>query len=373
MANDSNTQKSGRYLEDGDLYVVQKSTPLLYLWESPLTLAEFKILDAYLARINSHDPGQRRVQFSKGELETLLGVKKINMAELKKRIQHLGIMITVEDFDDATGFRSVSLFEEAECKIDENGLWQVELQCTPQAMKYIFNIESIGYLRYKLRSIVALNSRYSYLLFLYLENNRFKHSWEVPVRDLQRYLDCTADFYSSFTEFNKNILKRCQRELQEKTSCRFSYIPIKRGRYVRKVRFILEPLSEIAPASTTDSRTNPSLPADSSTKYTCSEIDSDITEDLCLHGKDFLKTALVNPGQNHTEFSDKQLDEIFSYLNCIPLYKLPSLGPTCFDIEMQRYHYLSLKFAELNRRDESYGIRNRYSYFISILKDDIKS
>ena len=37
---------------------VQKSNPLYGLWRSELTLAEFKILDTYLSRINSHE--QRR-------------------------------------------------------------------------------------------------------------------------------------------------------------------------------------------------------------------------------------------------------------------------------------------------------------------------
>lgn len=61
---------------DTDKLIVQKSKPLFALWRSELTLAEFKILDTYLARIDSHKPDKRTVVFEKGELEELLGVKK---------------------------------------------------------------------------------------------------------------------------------------------------------------------------------------------------------------------------------------------------------------------------------------------------------
>ena len=46
-----------------DRLVVQKSNPLYGLWRSELSLAEFKILDTYLSRINSHDPEHRTVCF----------------------------------------------------------------------------------------------------------------------------------------------------------------------------------------------------------------------------------------------------------------------------------------------------------------------
>ena len=38
---------------------VQKSLPLFALWRSDLSLSEFKILDTYLSRIDSHKPERR--------------------------------------------------------------------------------------------------------------------------------------------------------------------------------------------------------------------------------------------------------------------------------------------------------------------------
>ena len=230
-----------------DKLTVQKSLPLFALWRSELTLAEFKILDTYLSRIDSHKPEKRAVMFEKGELEKILGVKKINNSDLKARLKHLmGNVVEVPDKDTKKGFRLVTLFEEAEAEQDDYGLWQVKLECTQKAMKYFFNIENLGYLRYKLRCITSLTSRYTYIMFIYLEANRFRKSWDVPLDELKQILDCDkVETYSAFKEFNKQVLKRVQKEMHEKTECRYSYEPVKKGRSVVAVHFEVETLPKL--------------------------------------------------------------------------------------------------------------------------------
>lgn len=224
--------------------MVQKSIPLFSLWQSDMSLAEFKILDTYLSRINSHEPEKRTVVFTKGELEQLLGVKKINKPQLAARLKSLGRFVDIED-GNSRKVHQIALFEEAYGELDENGQWTVKLTCTAKAMKYVFNVEKLGYLRYRLHSIVSLKSRYAYILFLYLEHNRFRKTWEVDVDTLRMQLNCNQDeSYSAFKVFNDRILKRCQTEIHEKTECRFDYEPVKTGRRVTAVRFTLETLAD---------------------------------------------------------------------------------------------------------------------------------
>ena len=154
-------------VENPDKLLIQKSNPLLSLSETDMTLAELKILDAYLSRINSHEPDKRYVRFEKGELEYLLGVTRILPKDLDKRINNLFQVVTIKDKTKLNGFKKIALFEKVECGQDENGLWQVDLICTPSAMEYIFNIENIGYLKYRLKSVTSLTSRYSYSLYFY--------------------------------------------------------------------------------------------------------------------------------------------------------------------------------------------------------------
>ena len=183
-----------------DKLIVQKSLPLFALWRSELTLAEFKILDIYLSRIDSHKPEKRAVMFEKGELEKILGVKKINNQDLEIRLRHLmGNVIEIPDESMKRGFKLVTLFEEAVAEQDDYGLWQVKLECTQKAMKYFFNIENLGYLRYKLRCITSLTSRYTYIMFIYLEANRYRKSWDVPLHELKQILDCDKEeLYKEF-------------------------------------------------------------------------------------------------------------------------------------------------------------------------------
>lgn len=230
-----------------DKLTVQKSLPLFALWQSDLTLSEFKILDTYLSRIDSHKPDKRAVMFEKGELEALLGVQKINKKDLEARLKHLmEHVVKLEDRGSKKGFRLVSLFEEAIAEQDDNGLWQVKLECTQKAMMYFFNVESLGYLRYKLRCITSLTSRYTYIMFTYLEHNRFRKSWEVDLGELKQILACdTEETYKQFKRFNDLVLKKVQKEMHEKTECRYAYESIKKGRSVVAIRFTVETLPKL--------------------------------------------------------------------------------------------------------------------------------
>lgn len=334
---------------------VQKSNPLSALWRSDLTLAEFKIMDTYLARIDSHKPDKRAVRFEKGEIEKLLGVKKINVPELKERVAHLMRPLIIDD--GPKSFRGICLFEEAICDMDENGLWQVDLECTQKAMKYFFNVEQLGYYRYKLRCIAALGSRYSYILFLYIEQNRFRKTWEVGFDELKHLLSCENEpTYQQFYRFNDRLLKRCQTEINEKTECHFSYEPVKRGRTVTAIRFTVETLPRLE------------VPAEDPNQYRFDE-----NGNLSLPGQerphDFLHSAV-------SEFSDEEFDQLFAVLISVPDDKLPYYNMPVHDkngnpdLEFRRYHYLSERLAAMNRADSKKHINNRFAYFLKLLKAD---
>ena len=222
---------------EAEKIIVQKSGPLQLLSETNLTLAEFKIIDVYLGKINSHDPQSREITFTKGEIEKLLGLKQIREEDLKKRLKNLFQTITLQDPNRPNGFCLIALFAKSEAWQNENGLWEIRLKCTDEARKYIFNIENIGYIRYRLHNILNLTSRYSYILFLYLENNRFREKWKIGVDALKKILNCCEKTYDKYYLFNSKILKTSQKELNSKTSIKFEYTGIKIGRSVKIIEF----------------------------------------------------------------------------------------------------------------------------------------
>lgn len=228
--------------------LIQKSNPLLTLSETDITLPELKILDAYLSRINSHDPDKRLVRFEKGELEKLLGNTWMHKDDLEKRLRNLFQVVEIVDERYPKQINLISLFEKASCTQDEDGLWQVDLMCTPSAMEYIFNVENLGYLKYRLKSVVNLTSRYSYVLYLFLESNCYRGKIEVSLDDLKKMLNCMAETYKEYKRLNDLILKKCHKEINEKTDISYTYTTIKNGRKVVAISFEVErkPRTEVS-------------------------------------------------------------------------------------------------------------------------------
>lgn len=331
---------------------VLKSRPLFALWRSELSLSEFKILDAYLSRIDSHKPEKRSVVFTKGELEHLLG-SRINHPDLEQRLRNLYQPIDLAN-GDKKRIHLVGLFEEAAAEQDEDGLWQVKLTCTVPAMKYIFNVDEIGYLRYKLRCITNLTSRYSYILFTYLEANRFRKTWEVSLDELKEILNCEEDAsYNEFKIFNQQILKRCQKELHEKTECRFAYEPVRKGRKVASIKFELETIEDLLEELDEDV-----IPG----QLSMDDILDDVADERSA-------TFEFLSGACDDEFSQEEMEAIFAIIadKDLPEHK--------DGVDFARYHYLSQKYALLKVRAAKNAaagkpIKNRFSYFKTMLEKD---
>lgn len=331
---------------DNCKFLVQKSNPLQSLSETKMTLAEFKILDAYLSKIDSHKPEERSVTFDKGELESLLGVTQIKNKDLSNRIDNLFKVVTIQDPDKPNKFTKIALFSCAECTQDDDGQWTVRLACSPEAMEYIFNIESIGYLRYRLKNVVNLTSRYSYLLFLYLESNRFRGAWTIPLDDLKKMLCCTADTYSEYKRFNDLVLKKCQKELSKKTDIDFDYVALRRGRKVTSIQFILK-----TPQNATDSPVEPLFEERD-------EFDWAIT-----YGSERLAT--LAEGCNY-EFNKAEMEQIARVLVRI---NIPCDQATKSELYGKQF-YLREKYAALNVIMCKKPIKNRFKYFLKMLESD---
>ena len=238
VAKQNNYKKNPKIKE----LIVQKSKPLQLLAQTNITLSEFKILDVYLSRIDSHAPQNRTVVFTKGEIEKILGVKRIRKEELLKRLRGLFQIVEIEDTEIPEEARLISLFEQSVAKQGDDERWIVRLTCTIPAMKYIFNIEKMGYIRYGLRTILNLTSRYSYFLFLYLENNKFRKTWKVEVIDLKKIIGCVEKTYDKYYRFNQKVLSSVQKELKEKAGIYFSYNGIKVGRSTKIIEFKINKL-----------------------------------------------------------------------------------------------------------------------------------
>ena len=133
-------------------YSVQRSRPLFSLWASGFKITEFKLLDVYLSKINSHDPLNRTVVFDRKELCEIFGVTELKTPELRDSLLTLHKTTVMLDGKEESEY-IVNLFSLSKIGNDENGVSRLELTCTPEAMKFFFNVESIGYIKYKINAI----------------------------------------------------------------------------------------------------------------------------------------------------------------------------------------------------------------------------
>lgn len=313
--------------------LVQKSNPLLSLSQSELTLPELKILDTYLSRINSHKPDEREVVLEKTEFEELLGVTQLRTEDLQLRVEHLIGKSLLRPGSKKNDYEYVTLFRSIAVKKNESGKIEITLKCSEEAMKYFFNIEHLGYLKYKLHFITSLKSRYSYFMFLYLWSNKDRISWEIDLDELKVLLNCNKEeAYKEFKIFNRAVLKRIQSEINNGEFINYDYDLVKSGRTVTKIKFTVNNYIEKAPDK----------------KKVAKEKTSD------WHG---------------LELTDKQIITFDTLLSLIPDHKLPK-GASDAD---RRNTYVSEKVKEIEDRSASNEISDKAAYFEKIMRNDIQS
>ena len=249
------------YTEKSQRNYVQKQKSLMLLQDSELPLSALKILDLYLSKLDNYlskqltpdgktekISSQKLITIGNGDFEKALGLTHINKNTMKTRLKELSQPIEVSEKDNEDELDLVWLFENIHAERGDNRTWTVTFQMTDKAEKYIFIPENIHYLRYRLLNVVNLSSRYAYFLYMYLEDQRFMHTdWRVELEELKELLGCSDQpTYQEYRFFNSKVLLASQKELAERTDCKFTYKPIRRGRggKVVGVEFHLEPKKE---------------------------------------------------------------------------------------------------------------------------------
>ena len=188
---------------------------------------------------------------------------------------------------------------------------------------------------------------------MYLESNRFRKEWEVSLDELKKILNCDGDTsYNEYKIFNQRILKRCQKELLGKTECRFEYKPLKTGRRVTAIRFALESISKLI---------DDPLPG----QLSLEDLPSNPGTDLI----DLLRSATTPPGSAAPEFTRAEMEQLFTVLATVSVDKLPHVEPDN-NIKFRRYHYLSERYAAMNRQAERKPIKHRFAYLLKLIQND---
>ena len=366
--------------------LVQKSLPLFNFTKTSFSIFELRILDIYLSRIDSHKPDIDTVIISKKELEYLLFEKENKQNKTRFNIKYLlnsldslikktvicdiksiqnpqntdTFYIDVNDIDEQinnnklnnnqsnkklTGEYSldnVPLFEKATVQVNvDTGNYEIILKCSSTAKPYIFNIEEIKYIRYKLRNILKLKTLYSIILFIYLEQNKFRKKWTVSIEELKKILGC-SDKYESFKEFNRSILQPSIENVL-KTERQFQYKFIKDSRIITYIEF--------------------NLINDLYVEYNYLQENEEVYDLEYIFKKEKYEQSEINLIQ-------KELLEI-------PILKLMEYIPkdvdkNNIDIKTMQFFYAKHCYNILQKQKGKKEITNEFKYYLTILKNNYK-
>lgn len=332
--------------------MVEKSRFLLGMKAPNYELGELKVLDTYLARINARDPETKLVKFTKGEYEELMGLKQIKPHLLKKNTQALlGKVVTIPY--GKKGWEQYTLFTHARCDQDEETLeWTVELGCNEKLEPIFFNIETAGYLRYRLQNIINLTSRYSVLLYLYFKDNMFRTPFEISLKELRENLGADDNkTYESFKYFKRDIIDKCISEINKLTDINVSYERKTRGRITIGLVFNVHgkpakllPDEELAQLSFFQEH----------------EIKNVYDNDLM----EFYAEAV------NYEFTQEQLDVI---LQLPAVQRQKKIGADLEQNQIIKYDYLKKKYTELNyrcSRADLTPVKDRFAYYKTLIERD---
>ena len=231
-----------------------KSQPFLALPQTNMTLMELKIFDIYLARINPQDPTIIKVIFTKKELCNVLGIDHINKNELLKCLETLmSKIVRVERIspNGRTKTTLIALLSRADLNYADkhfDNLSSIELKCSEDAKKLIYNVDAVGYLRMNLAKVLSFDGRNSYALYQYINQNQFRGHWDIETEILKEYLGLKGK-YRTIKDFEKRVLIPAKKEIESKTDLHFEYKKLRVGRQIKKISFQIIKKKELEPES----------------------------------------------------------------------------------------------------------------------------
>lgn len=218
--------------------LIEKSKPLIWAKFRQFNTHELKLIETYLSRIDARNPESRHVKFTKTEYCRLMGLHPdTKPKQLSQYTQHLlenSIELNIGD-----EYEQYTLFSVAKCKMDkELGQTVIELSCNYDLKDVFFNFAEDGYIKYRLRNIVNLKSQYSIRLYSLLKDRAFgKYEWKVDLEELKELLSAKEKSYETFKVFNRSILQKAAKEINDNTDIQFTYEKILQGRRVVGIFF----------------------------------------------------------------------------------------------------------------------------------------
>jgi plasmid replication initiation protein len=216
------------------LNLVSKSNSLVEA-RYKLGTMEQKVIAAIASNISPDDKDFQTYTFSIKEFKELIGSKSKNIYhEIDKVMTKL---MQPFNFINAEGKPTkIAWLSKATYNVGEG---TVTVRFDPD-LKPFFLFLNEKFTRYKLGNIIHLRRSYSIRIYELLKSYEGLAERTFTLEELRSKLG-VENKYPHWINFRQRVLDPAQEELEEKTDIMFTYEPIKKGRSIEKVKFIIKP------------------------------------------------------------------------------------------------------------------------------------
>lgn len=336
-------------------YVVEKRNVLNEIRANDMTLQELRFFAIYLAKINPRDESTRFVRFSMLDFKNIMELGTLNMRSFKDTIKSLLQKVVDIPLEKKGNFVAFQLFKKCKLIQDENEEWFVEIDAHDDALPLMFDYKE-KYFSYNLWNALGLKSTNQLRMYEILKQYEKIGRYTISLKELKELLGIREEEYSRWSNFRIKVLDACKRSLTENTDISFEYeaIPRKtgRGRKIDKIKFkIIRNTKFKDPLSLAEFIKLNAVPP---------------TFEAEEEYEDVKSTISLLSGACKDEFTDNQIKLLCEYI-----FNIVQVKVSYQSLELERYHYLSRKYAELEWRSNQTDIKNRFGYLKKIISADL--
>lgn len=224
-------------------YLVVKSNDLIQRNRFELSLPEQKTV-AYICSmiqpIQTEESGfQLEYEFKIREYCKICGIDYDNgknyqdvKATLKK-LRDKSMWLTLPDGSETT----VGWLAKATTN-KKSGIAHIKLD--EDMVSYLFDLKQ-KFTQYQLYNVLGMKSAFSVRIYELMKSYSFRHTITFELDELKKLLMVEdVKSYNRFPDFRRKVLEKAQLEINELTDINIEFEPIKTGRKVTSIKFIIE-------------------------------------------------------------------------------------------------------------------------------------
>jgi plasmid replication initiation protein len=224
-------------------YLVVKSNDLIQLNRFELSLPEQKTV-AYICSMiqpmQTEESGfQLEYEFKIREYCKICGIDYDNgknyqdvKATLKK-LRDKSMWLTLPDGSETT----VGWLAKATTN-KKSGIAHIKLD--EDMVPYLFDLKQ-KFTQYQLYNVLGMKSAFSVRIYELMKSYSFRHTITFELDELKKLLMVEdVKSYNRFPDFRRKVLEKAQLEINELTDINIEFEPIKTGRKVTSIKFIIE-------------------------------------------------------------------------------------------------------------------------------------